>query len=135
MKKEDVPQHLSSLGKLTREVCYATDADGKYTTELSQGWDVKINALNVAWNDIDKRITDARQRVLNHEASPILFFMEYRLMDLALLAAYTGFWQWQIKRHLNPSVFNSLSDNKLKKYASAFNITVDDLKSMHMNEG
>ncbi len=135
MKKEDVPQHLSSLGKLTREVCYATDADGKYTTELSQGWDVKINALDVAWSDIDKRIADARQRVIDNEASPLLFFMEYRLMDLSLLAAYTGFWQWQIKRHLKPGVFKDLSEQKLKKYAAAFNVAVGDLRHMHVHEG
>lgn len=134
MKKEDVPQHLSSLGKLTREVCYATDAEGKYTTELSRGWDVKINALDVAWGDIDKRIADAKQKVLNKEASPLLFFMEYRLMDLPLLAAYTGFWQWQIKRHLKPDVFNGLPDQKLKKYAGAFNTSVYGLKSMNVHE-
>jgi hypothetical protein len=35
MKKENVPQDLSSLGKITKEVCYATDSDGKYVTQLS----------------------------------------------------------------------------------------------------
>ncbi|QQL49395.1 hypothetical protein [Mucilaginibacter ginkgonis] len=134
MKKEDVPQDLSSLGKLTREVCYATDSEGKYTTELSRGWDVKIDALDTAWSDIDKRIADARQKVLNKEASPLLFFMEYRLMDLALLASYTGFWQWQIKRHLKPEVFDELSNKKLEKYAEAFNVKVQDLKQMTVNE-
>ena len=134
MKKEDVPQDLSSLGKLSREVCYATDADGKYTTGLSRGWDVKINALDIAWNNIDKRIADAKQKVLNGEASPLLFFMEYRLMNLSLLASYTGFWQWQIRRHLKADVFNTLSDHKLNAYAKAFNITVDELKHMNVHE-
>jgi len=45
MKKDDVPQDLSSLGKITKEVCYATDNSGKYVTELSKGWDIKITAL------------------------------------------------------------------------------------------
>ena len=134
MKKEDVPQDLSSLGKLTREVCYATDSDGKYTTELSQGWDVKIDALDTAWTDIGKRIATAKQKVLNKEASPLLFFMEYRLMDISLLADYTGFWQWQIKRHLKPDVFEKLSDKKLEKYAEAFNVKVGDLKNMNVHE-
>lgn len=134
MKKEDVPQDKGSLGKVTREVVYAKDDSGKYTTELSTGWDVKTKALDVAWKDIDDRIQAARKKVLNKEASPLLFFMEYRLMDLSLVADYTGFWQWQIKRHLKPEGFKNLSDKKLLKYAEAFNVTVDDLKSMNVHE-
>jgi hypothetical protein len=134
MKKEDVPQDLGSLGKITREVCYATDSEGKYTTQLSSGWDVKAQALDLAWQDIDQRIATAKQKVLNKEASPLLFFMEYRLMDASILADYTGFWQWQIKRHLKPEVFDSLSDKKLQKYAEAFNVKVADLKSMNVHE-
>ena len=134
MKKENVPQDMSSLGKITKEVCYATDSSGKYVTELSSGWDVKINALDVAWKDIAERTAKAKQQVLNGEASPLLFFMEYRLMDIGILADYTGFWKWQIKRHMKPAVFNKLSDKKLQKYAEAFNIKAEDLKTMTVHE-
>ena len=134
MKKEEVPQDLSSLGKITKEVCYATDRSGKYITELSNGWDVKIKALDVAWEDIIKRIEAAREQVLNNNASPLLFFMEYRLMDISILADYTGFWKWQIKRHLKPGVFNKLSNKNLQKYAMAFNIKVEDIKSMTVHD-
>ena len=134
MKKEDVPQDLSALGKITKEVCYATDSDGKYTTELSKGWDIKITALDKAWEDIDVRIESARQKVVNGEASPLLFFMEKGIMDISLLADYTGFWQWQIKRHLKPDVFNNLSEKKLQRYAEVFNVSVEDLKNMRTND-
>ena len=134
MKKDEVPQDLSSLGKITKEVCYATDSSGKYVAALSSGWDVKINALDVAWGDIEKRIATAKQKVQNGEASPLLFFMEYRLMDVSILAGYTGFWQWQIRRHLKPAVFSKLSAKQLQKYAEAFNIKVEDLKTMTVHE-
>jgi hypothetical protein len=134
MKKENVPQDMGALGKVTKEICYATDASGKYTTELSTGWDVKKEALDVAWKDVDARIANAKQRVLNGEASPLLFFMEYRLMDLSILSDYTGYWKWQIKRHLKPEVFNRLSEKKLQKYAEAFNVKVEDLKTMTVHE-
>jgi hypothetical protein len=134
MKKDEVPQDLGSLGKITKEVCYATDSTGKYVTELSTGWDVKTKALDVAWEDIAKRIEAAKEQVLNNHASPLLFFMEYRLMDISILADYTGFWKWQIKRHLKPAVFNKLSNQKLQKYAEAFNVKVEDLKSMTVHE-
>lgn len=134
MKKEDVPQDLSSLGKITKEVCYATDDSGKYTTELSRGWDIKISALDTAWQDIKDRVALAREMVLNDKASPILFFMEKGLMDLGIVAAYTGFWKWQIKRHLKPAVFKKLSDKKLQRYAEIFNVSLEDLKSMNVHE-
>jgi len=134
MKKENVPQDMSALGKITKEVCYATDSSGKYVTELSNGWDVKIDALDVAWKDVQERIAAAKQKVLNNEASPLLFFMEYRLMDMSILADYSGFWKWQIKRHLKPEVFKRLSDKKLQKYAEAFNVKVDELKTMTVHE-
>ena len=134
MKKEDVPQDLGALGKITKEVCYATDESGKYTTELSDGWEVKITALDTAWQDVEERIAAAKQKVSNKEASPILFFMEKALMNIEILAGYTGFWQWQVKRHLKPGVFNKLSDRKLQKYAEVFNINVYDLQTMTVNE-
>ncbi len=134
MKKENVPQDMSSLGKITKEVCYATDNSGKYVKELSSGWDVKINALDVAWKGIEGRVAQARQRVLNHTASPLLFFMEYRLMDISLLSDYTGLWKWQIKRHLKPEVFKNLSKKKLQKYAETFSVSVEELKTMTVHE-
>ncbi|MES2775864.1 MAG: hypothetical protein V4722_16940 [Bacteroidota bacterium] len=134
MKKEDIPQDDGALNKLTKEIVYAVDNSGNYTTELSTGWQVKTTALDLAWQDIEQRIEDARQKVLSNEASPILFFMELRLMDPAILAAYTGFWQWSIKQHLKAGPFKKLSEKKLQKYAEAFNITVDELKTMTVNE-
>jgi len=132
MKKEDIPQDLSSLGKITKEVCYATDASGKYVTGLSKGWDVKITALDAAWQDIESRTAAAREKVLKNEASPLLFFMERGLMDVPILAGYTSFWKWQIKKHLKPNVFKNLSEKKLRRYAEVFNVSVDDLKNMNV---
>ncbi len=133
MKQEDVPQDLSALGKITKEVCYATDSSGKYVTQLSKGWDVKITALDAAWGEVENRIELARQKVLNNEASPLLFFMERGLMDLTILADYTGFWKWQVKKHLKPDVFKKLSEKKLQKYAEVFSVSVDDLKTMNVH--
>jgi len=130
MKKNEIPHDLGALGKITKEVCYAVDDSGKYTTELSEGWDVKATALDVAWQDVEARIASAKQKILNNEASPLLFFMELKLMDIPIVAAYTGFWKWQVKRHLKPSAFKKLSDRKLQKYADIFETSVDNIKNM-----
>lgn len=134
MKKEEIPQDDGALNKLTKEVVYAVDKDGKYSSELSTGWEVKSTALDLTWNDIAQRIAAAKQQVLNNEASPILFFMELRLMDIGIVADYTGFWKWTIKQHLKPAVFKKLTDKKLQQYADAFNITVEELKTMNVHE-
>lgn len=55
-------------------------------------------------------------------------------MDIAILSDYTGLWKWTIKRHLKPAVFEKLNEKTLEKYANAFNITVADLKTMHVHE-
>jgi hypothetical protein len=134
MKKEDIPQDKSALGNISKELCYAVDSSGKYVTALSSGWEVKTTALDLAWKDIDQRVFEIRKKVLNKEISPILYFMELRLMDLAIVSAYTGFWKWQIKRHFKPEVFEKLSQKKILKYAKAFNVSVEELKTMKLNE-
>lgn len=134
MQKENIPQDKSALDKFTKEVCYATDGSGKYVTELSRGWEVKATALDITWKDIEQRVAEAKQKVLKKEASPLLFFMEFRMMNIGLVSDYTGFWKWQIKNHLRPSAFEKLSEKKLQKYAAAFNISVQDLKSMTTHE-
>jgi hypothetical protein len=134
MKKEEIPQDLGALGKITGEVVYAVDESGKYGTVLSNGWEVKSAALDVAWKDVEQRIETARQRVNNREASPILFFMELRVMDIPIVAAYTGFWKWQVKKHLKYGVFEKLSDGKLSKYAELFEVSVEELKTMQVHE-
>ncbi|MES1214377.1 MAG: hypothetical protein ABUT20_02575 [Bacteroidota bacterium] len=134
MKKEEIPQDPSALEKLTKEVSYAIDEKGNYTTSLSTGWEVKAKALDVAWSDIEKRLNDAIKKVHNHEASPLLYFIELKLMDLSIVSSYTGFWKWQIKRHLKPGVFKKLSDKKLKKYAEVFEVSVEELKTMKGHE-
>jgi hypothetical protein len=129
MKKEDLPQEPGALSRLTRELCYVKNEEGKYETALSKGWDVKKEALDSAWVEVNDRIEEARKAVANGEKSPVYYFMELNLMDLGVLSGYTGFFTFFIKRHLRPSVFKSLSDRQLEKYARAFDITINELKN------
>ncbi|MHA4741492.1 hypothetical protein [Dyadobacter sp. MSC1_007] len=129
MKKEDLPQDAGALDKFTREVCYVKNQVGRYETALSKGWDVKKQALDSAWQEVNERVEEARKAVENGEKSPVYYFMELRLMDLPVLSGYTGFFPFFIKRHFKPSVFKGLSERKLEKYARAFDITVSELKN------
>lgn len=132
MKKKELPQDKSALENFTREVCYVKNDEGKYETDLSTGWETKKIALDQAWEEIERRKTEALAKVKAGEASPILYFMEEKLMDLTVLSGYTGFFKWTIKRHLKPSVFNKLSASKLQKYADTFEIPLENLKNFNI---
>lgn len=131
MKKKEVPQDKSNLESANfRELCYAVDENGEYTTENSSGWEPKTVALYNAIEEINARIEDAKKRVIEGETSPIEYFMELHKMDVGILASYVGFWQWKVKRHFKPSVFKKLSEKTLNKYAAVFDISVEELKTM-----
>ena len=133
MKQQDLPQDSSPLQGISREVCYVKDGNGKYTSDLSTGWDVKKQALDNAWDDIKERTEETLLRVKNGELSSIAYFMELNVMDISLLASYTGFWKWTIKRHFQPNIFKQLNEKKLSIYAKAFNVNLQQLKTCNGN--
>lgn len=130
MKKEEVPQDEGNLSKSNmKELIYATDEKGNYTTALSSGWEPKTIALTNAIGAINERIAIAKNQVKNGEASPIAYFMELHKMDPVILASYVGMWKWRVKRHFKPKVFVGLSDKILQKYADVFEVSIADLKN------
>ena len=130
MEKDKVPQDKSNLTKNNvKELLYATDEDGNYTTTLSTGWEPKTIALSNSIDEINERISEAKQQVLNGEVSPIVYFMEVNKMDLTILASYVGMWKWRVKRHFKPDVFAKLNDKILKKYADTFEVSIEELKN------
>jgi len=136
MKNSEVPQDKSNLKDAElKELCYAVDENGDYTTVNSTGWDPKTIALNNAIADINERIEVAKQRVLNNETSPIEYFMEVNKMDPTILASYVGMWKWRVKRHFKPKVFKKLSNKILQKYADVFEVSIEELKNIEYSNG
>lgn len=130
MKKDEVPQDKGNLSKSNmKELVYATDENGSYTTALSTGWEPKTIALSNSIDEINERIAAAKEQVKNGEVSPIVYFMEFSKMDISVLSSYVGMWQWRVKRHFKPTVFAKLSDKILQKYAETFNISVEELRN------
>jgi hypothetical protein len=130
MKENEVPQDKSNLSTVNlKELCYAVDENGEYTTALSTGWEPKTIALENSIQDINERIEIAKQNVKNGIVSPVVYFMEVHKMDWVTLSDYVGMWQWRVKRHTKPNVFKKMSEKQLKKYADAFDISIDELKN------
>lgn len=131
MKKEEIPQDKSNLESADfKELCYAVDSEGNYTTANSTGWDPKTIALDNAIQDIKERVEKAKQKVLANQTSPIEYYMELNKMDPSILSSYSGIWKWKIKRHFKPSVFQKLSNKTLEKYAEVFEISIEELKNI-----
>lgn len=137
MNIDEVPQDgLDYKGRSElRKLMYATGKDGKYTGVGSVGWDAENAATRQAWDEVEETLKETEEAVRAGKLSPIAFFMQKMLMDVPLLASYTGKWQWTIRRHLKPKVFAGLSNESLAVYAKVFNITVDELKhfAKHQN--
>jgi len=134
MKAKDVPQDKGSFeATKQKELCYAVDENGEYTTVNSSGWQPKSIALDKALEEINQRIEDAKQRVLNNETSPIEYYMEIHKMDISILSSYVGLWSWRVKRHFKPKVFQKLSNKTLQKYADVFEISIEQLKNINQN--
>lgn len=133
MKENDVPQDDADMlqGKF-KEPCYAVDENGKYTTVGSVGWDPKNVIMQDAWDAVHERVAAIKERVEEGELSPIAYYMEKQLMDLSVLAGYTGFFRWTVKRHLKMKHFLKLSDQKLQKYADTFDMEIETLKKQEL---
>lgn len=130
MKKSEVPQDDGRVvQKGSRELYYALDENGEYTTALSTGWEAKNivqdHTMEVLQQEINKAAADVKAGL----SSPIQYFMLRNRMDWGLLAEYTGYWKWRVKRHNKPEVFRKLTDKQLQKYADVFEITVEELRN------
>jgi len=101
--------------------------DGKYVRNIDYQNPGNQQIILQSWEVAEERLEEVRQKVIRGEVSPIAFYMEKNLMEIPMLAAYTGFFRFRIKRHLNPKRFAKLKPEVLDKYAEVFMISRDEL--------
>lgn len=129
MKKDEVPQDDENLfeGKF-KVVKYAVDENGNYGTVGSVGWEPENTVLNQAWDEINKKVAEAKEKVEAGEWSPLAYHMEKNIMDVAMLAQYMDISKRNVSKHLEPAGFNELDGKTLARYAEVFDISVEELK-------
>ncbi len=129
MEKDKVQQDDANLlNGLFKEVKYATEKDGTYTTVKTVGWEAENIVSQQVWEDIHEHVEEVRQQVIAGKKSPIAFHMTRQMLEPDMLSGYTGFPTFIVRLHLRPWFFNRLGQRSLEKYARAFRISVDDLK-------
>jgi hypothetical protein len=127
MNKEQVPQDEENLneGKLAK-LYYATDEKGHYVKVNSIGWEPETVAMQQAWDVVNGEVEDAREKVLNGKASPLLYHLKKNIMTPSLVASYVGTLSLIVKLHCRPFFFKRLSKKTLEKYAYTFRIDVHE---------
>jgi len=127
VKKNDVPQDNSKTYQGQNKLVYAVDDSGHYQGVKSSGWEVESFATQLAVDDLNEQTNEALQQAHKGEVSPLAYHMLARRFDVPTLAGASGFYQWQIKRHLRPSIFIKLSDKKINRYCDALKISREAL--------
>lgn len=113
-----------------RELSYSYQDGGKFERTVGFHDEADRLILQQAWDLFHERIEEARQRVLAGKVSPVVYYMEKNLLDPLNLSMVAGVALWRVKWHFKPGAFKRLSGKTLQKYATAFNITVDQLKNI-----
>jgi hypothetical protein len=128
MKQDQVPQDERNLneGKLAK-LYYATDEQGHYTKVKSIGWEPETVAMEQAWEVVNDEVEDARRKVIEGKASPILYFLKKNIMNVPMVADYVGTMSFMVRLHMRPFFFARLSRKTLEKYAYTFRISVEEL--------
>lgn len=127
MKKIHIPQEKNDAQNGQRKVMYAPNNNGEFSLH-KYGSEVEEYATKLAVNEYEILKEEALVRIKNGLSSPIEYYMYKSRMDLGTLASITGFFQFNIKRHLKIKTFSKLSEKVLAKYADAFDIEVENLK-------
>ncbi len=129
MKSSQTPQDDAGLSDgAGRELCYVTDDEGRYTTELSVGWEPKNTAIIEAWRDIKEQLEEVVEAIVAGNKSPLEYYMGLNLMNRSLLSQISGISKWRIKRHFKPKHFDRLKETTLNQYAKALKTELNQLK-------
>lgn len=130
MQVSEVPQEGNcTLGGL-RKAVYAKDEEGKMVIVASCGSEVDETVTLQATERMQHLAEQAREKVLAGQATPLEYWMHAKRMDLLILSQCTGLWQWRIKRHFRPDIFQRLSPRVLTRYSDALGLTVEQLQKL-----
>lgn len=130
MDLDAVPQEGNTTLDGHSKLMYARDAQGRVVTTTSRGWEAEEIVTSHAVDVLVEQAKAARARVQAGLASPLEYWMYERRMDVALLSQTSGFWQWRVRRHLQPRHFAALSQAHLARYAQALGLPISTLQAL-----
>ncbi len=130
MKKDEVPQQNARAFMGHSKLLYAVDEQGRYVPAPSNGWEAEEIVLDQAIAEYQRLAADAWQRAVAGKTSSLEYHMFHERMDVLLLAQTTGYFQWTVRRHLKPGVFQKLSARRRARYAEALGLSPEQLDTL-----
>jgi hypothetical protein len=113
-----------------RELLYSYGKNGQFEKTVGFHGEPDRVILQQAWDLFNERIEEARQKVLSGKVSPVVYYMEKILADPMNLSMMAGIPIWKVKLHFKPWFFQRMGEKNLRKYAEAFNVSVEELKNV-----
>lgn len=123
----EIPKERNATLNGMEKVMYAKNDQGEFE-RFNYGSSVEEFATQVAVEEYETLKQECLERIKQGISSPIEYFMYENRMDLPTLASAVGMFQWRVKRHLKMSVFQTMSDALLLRYADAFSLDLFYLK-------
>ena len=108
---------------------YVRDDRGNQELVAGSMWHPVDIVNRQAWAEIERQIEAAQVKVVAGRASCLLYYMVANQMTTSLLASYASQSRWVVRLHLVPFFFHRLSAHTLQRYATIFNVSVDDLQA------
>ena len=130
MNVNEVPQEGNATLAGGRKVVYARDENGQMVSVACPGWEVE-EIVTLQAVEAHQALADAALlRARAGESSTLEYWMYEKRMDTAILAQCTGFWQWRVRRHLQPQRFANLDTKLASRYADALGLSLEQLRSL-----
>jgi hypothetical protein len=110
-------------------ILYVEKEDGKYEPMQTGSYITKnfLDDYEMKRRHLEESL---KRQVLSCEVSPIYYYMVLEDLTLSELSARAGIRKGKLKKHLEASHFNAISQKTLQLYADVFNITVLDILNL-----
>ena len=107
-------------------ILYVEKEDGEYGP-IQTGSFLTKNYLDDYFTKRNNLIASLQEQIRSGEISPVKFFLILEDLTISELSSRTRIPSRKIKKHLLPLHFGQLPEGILHKYATVFNVTVEQL--------
>ncbi|MFC2102303.1 hypothetical protein ACFLS7_04845 [Bacteroidota bacterium] len=108
-------------------ILYVEKEDGQFGP-MQTGSYITKNYIDDYFTKRNNLIQSLREQINRGDISPVKFFMVLEELTPKELSARTKIPMRKIRKHLLPFYFEKLSDELLERYATVFNVTIEQLQ-------